>query len=103
MSQSPSGAPVQRTEAPRQHSTWHHKSGIAHRVVRLADLPTHEDVLAAHLDADPEYRRAWERTALARAVAVKVIAYRVEHGISQTRLARRLGMSPAGRRSPRER
>jgi len=61
--------------------------------VSLSDLPTHDEVLAAHLDADPEYRREWERTALARAVAVKVIVYRAEHGLSQTALARRLGMS----------
>jgi len=61
--------------------------------VSLSKLPTHDEVLAAHLDDDPEYRREWERTALARAVAVKVIAYRAEHGLSQTALARRLGMS----------
>lgn len=50
-------------------------------------------MLAGHLDADPEYRREWERTALARAVAVKVIAYRAEHDLSQTALAKRLRMS----------
>jgi ribosome-binding protein aMBF1 (putative translation factor) len=61
--------------------------------VKLSDLPTHEEVLAGHLDADPEYRREWERTALARAVAVKVIAYRAEHDLSQTALAKRLRMS----------
>lgn len=61
--------------------------------MKLSDIPTHEDVLAAHLDADPKYRSEWERTALARAVAVKVIAYRAKHGVSQTVLARRLGMS----------
>jgi transcriptional regulator with XRE-family HTH domain len=61
--------------------------------MKLSDLPTHEEVLAEHLDADPEYRREWERTALARAVAVKVIAYRAEHGLSQTALAGRLKMS----------
>jgi transcriptional regulator with XRE-family HTH domain len=61
--------------------------------VKLSDLPTHEEVLAEHLDADPEYRRGWERTALARALAVKVIAYRAEHGLSQTALAKRLQMS----------
>jgi DNA-binding XRE family transcriptional regulator len=93
MWQPPSAAPAQRTEAPRQYPTWHHKFDIAHQLVKLSDLPTHEDVLAAHLDADPGYRRAWERTALARAVAVKVIAYRAEHRLSQTRLARQLGMS----------
>ena len=61
--------------------------------MKLSDLPTHEEVLAGHLDADPEYRREWERTALARAVAVKVIAHRAEHSLSQTVLGKRLGMS----------
>lgn len=61
--------------------------------MKLSDLPTHEEVLAGHLDSDPEYRREWERTALARAVAVKVIAYRAEHGLSQTALAKQLKMS----------
>jgi ribosome-binding protein aMBF1 (putative translation factor) len=61
--------------------------------VKLSDLPTHGEVLAGHLDADPEYRREWERTALARAMAVKVIAYRAEHDLSQTALAKRLRMS----------
>jgi transcriptional regulator with XRE-family HTH domain len=61
--------------------------------MKVSDLPTHEEVLADHLDADPEYRREWERTALARAVAVKVIAYRAEHELSQTALAKRLKMS----------
>jgi transcriptional regulator with XRE-family HTH domain len=61
--------------------------------MKLSDLPTHEEILAEHLNADPEYRREWERTALARAVAVKVIAYRAEHELSQTALAKRLKMS----------
>jgi ribosome-binding protein aMBF1 (putative translation factor) len=61
--------------------------------MKLSDLPTHEEVLAKHLDADPEYRREWERTALARAVSVKVIAYRAEYGLSQTALAGLLKMS----------
>lgn len=61
--------------------------------MKLSDLPTHEEVLAEHLDADPEYRREWERTALARAVAVKAISYRAEHGLSQTALAKRLRMT----------
>lgn len=61
--------------------------------MKLSDLPTHDEVLAEHLDADPEYRREWERTALARAVAAKVIAYRAEHDLSQTALAGRLGMT----------
>jgi len=61
--------------------------------MKLSDLPTHEEVLAEHLDADPDFRREWERAALARAVAVRVIAYRAEHGLSQTALAGRLRMT----------
>jgi hypothetical protein len=59
--------------------------------VKPSDLPTHEDVLAGRLDADPEHRREWERTALARVVAVKVIGHCAEHGLNQTALAKRLG------------
>ena len=61
--------------------------------MKLSDLPTHEEVLAEHLDADPEYRSEWERTALARAVALKAISYRAEHSLSQTALAKRLQMT----------
>jgi len=61
--------------------------------MKLSDLPTHEEVLTEHLDTGAEYRREWERAALARAVAVKVIAHRAEHGLSQTALAKRLHMS----------
>lgn len=60
--------------------------------MRLADLKTSEEVLAEHL-RDPDFRREWERTAVARAVAVKVIAYRAEHGLSQRALAQELGMT----------
>lgn len=42
--------------------------------------------------ADPEIRREHERTALAHAVAMRVIGYRIDHGLSQTGLARLLGM-----------
>ncbi len=61
--------------------------------MKLSDLPAAEEVLAEHLDSDPGYRREWERTALARAVSVKVIAYRAEQNLSQTALAKRLQMT----------
>jgi transcriptional regulator with XRE-family HTH domain len=41
---------------------------------------------------DPEYKREFERTKLANDVAVRVLAYRTKHRISQAELARRLGM-----------
>jgi transcriptional regulator with XRE-family HTH domain len=61
--------------------------------LKLSDLPTHEEVLAQHLADDMQSRKEWERAALARAVAVRVIAYRAEHGLSQAALAKQIGMS----------
>src|SRR5437867_846789 len=41
---------------------------------------------------NPEYREEWERNHLAHEVALRVISYRVEHKLTQTELARMLGM-----------
>jgi transcriptional regulator with XRE-family HTH domain len=60
--------------------------------VKLTDLKTSEQVLAAEL-GDPDFKREWDRTALARAVALKVLVYRTEHALSQRGLAKRLGMT----------
>ena len=60
-------------------------------MARVSELKTANDVAAEEL-ADPEIRREHERSALAHAVAMRVLGYRVEHGLSQTGLARRLGM-----------
>lgn len=57
----------------------------------LKELMTDDEVMEECLK-NPEFRKEWERTALARAVAIEVIRYRAEHGISQTELGRRLGM-----------
>jgi transcriptional regulator with XRE-family HTH domain len=60
--------------------------------VKLTDLKTSEQVLAAEL-GDQDFKREWDRTALARAVALKVLAYRTEHALSQRDLAKQLGMT----------
>jgi transcriptional regulator with XRE-family HTH domain len=60
--------------------------------VKLTDLKTSEQVLAEEL-RDPEFKREWDRTALARAVALKVLAYRTEHDLSQRDLAKQLDMT----------
>lgn len=59
--------------------------------MKLSDLTTHREVVAEHM-RDPEYRAEWERTQFAHEVAMKVLSYRVEHGLSQRALAQRLGM-----------
>jgi len=56
-------------------------------------VKTHEELLEAELAADPEFAVEWERLALARMVAVRLIGYRAEHGLSQRALAKRLSVS----------
>jgi ribosome-binding protein aMBF1 (putative translation factor) len=51
-----------------------------------------EQVLAEQLE-DPAFREEWDRTAVARAVATRVVAYRAQHGMSQAALARTMGVS----------
>lgn len=59
---------------------------------RKEPLRCSEDVLAAQLE-DPEVRSEWTRLAPARAVALALVGYRIDHGLTQTALARILGMS----------
>lgn len=59
--------------------------------MKLSELTTHQEVLADAL-RDPKFRAEWQRTALARGLAIQVIRYRARHDLSQTELARRLGM-----------
>jgi ribosome-binding protein aMBF1 (putative translation factor) len=58
---------------------------------KLTELPANEQVLKRQM-RDPAFRAEWERTAVARAVARRVVEHRAEHGLTQTALARRLGM-----------
>jgi DNA-binding XRE family transcriptional regulator len=59
--------------------------------MKVSELPDHREVLREQL-ADPEFQDEWDRTALARAVAQLLVAYRAEHGLTQTGLARQLHM-----------
>lgn len=53
---------------------------------------THDEIMRELL-SDPESREYWERTKFARAIAKQIIRYRAQHGLSQTALARRIGVS----------
>jgi DNA-binding XRE family transcriptional regulator len=59
--------------------------------MKISELKRHEHIVAEDLK-DPAYRAEWGRTRFAHEVAMKVIQYRVEHNLTQTELARRLGM-----------
>lgn len=60
--------------------------------VNYPGTKTFEEVLAAEFERDPEFRRVWERTALARAVATEIIRYRSAHKLSQRAFAKILGV-----------
>jgi transcriptional regulator with XRE-family HTH domain len=60
-------------------------------MVKLSELHTAEELHEQDM-RDLDYRREYERTRLANDVAIKVLQYRVDHGLSQTQLARMLGM-----------
>lgn len=59
-----------------------------------ASLIPHREVLAEEL-RDPEMRDWYAQTAPAREMARAVLAYRVEHGLSQRALAARMGVNQA--------
>src|SRR5664280_1334542 len=74
---------------------------------KLSDLRNARHVRAEDL-RDPEIRAEYERTALAHAVAMRVLKYRTDHGLSQSALgaswvwrSRRLPDSRPGAMSPR--
>lgn len=70
-------------------SAW---KGRSARRLRLEQLRTARQVLADELKKDLAFRREWERLALGRAVALRLVQYRAEHGLSQADLAERLGV-----------
>ena len=50
------------------------------------------EIRQEQLRQNPTFRAYWEQTALARAVALAVLGYRVKHRLTQTRLAEKLGV-----------
>jgi transcriptional regulator with XRE-family HTH domain len=59
--------------------------------VKLSDLRSADEIHEQDM-LNPAYKQEYERTKFANDVALKVLAYRTEHGMSQTKLARKLGM-----------
>ena len=55
-------------------------------------MKRNDELIAEQLRTDPEFCAEWERTVLARAVAVAIVRYRSEHDLSHRELAERLRM-----------
>ncbi len=62
------------------------------KVTTMTDKLSARAIHERHMRESLEYRREYERTRFASDVAVRVVSYRAEHGLSQTALARMLGM-----------
>jgi ribosome-binding protein aMBF1 (putative translation factor) len=60
--------------------------------MKLSELKTSSQVLEEQ-QQDPEFRAEWDRTALARDVALRIVRYRTENRLTQSALARSLGMT----------
>ena len=67
-------------------------SSVIMTSMQLSEMRTNDELITEQLRTDPAFRAQWERTALARAVAVAIVRYRAEHNLSQRDLAQRLGM-----------
>lgn len=59
--------------------------------MKISQLKTTEELRRSDLQ-DPEFRELWNKTALARAVAISLIRYRDKEGLTQKDLARLVGM-----------
>ena len=59
--------------------------------MKLTELPALGDVIDRQRE-DPEFREVWDRSAFAREVAIRIIRYRTERKLTQTKLAQEVGM-----------
>jgi transcriptional regulator with XRE-family HTH domain len=59
--------------------------------MKLSQMKTNDELIAEQM-TDPAFRSEWERTAVARAVALRLLRYRSEREISQRELAKLLDM-----------
>ncbi|MDQ7903181.1 helix-turn-helix transcriptional regulator [Phytohabitans sp. ZYX-F-186] len=60
--------------------------------MKLSDLKTVDQLIEERREKDAEFREIWDSTAFARQVAIIVVRYRTERGLSQRELARLTGL-----------
>ena len=60
-------------------------------MVKVTDLATAEEIHERDM-ADQAYRAEYERTRFANDIAIRVLRYRTEHGLTQTAFGRLVGM-----------
>ena len=60
--------------------------------MKLSELKTATQVVKEQRKG-PKFRAAWDRTAFARDVALRIVRYRADNNLTQTALARQVGMT----------
>ena len=59
--------------------------------MKLSELPALGEVIDRQRE-DPEFLEGWDRSAFAREVAIRIVRYRADRGLTQTQLAKAVGM-----------
>jgi len=62
----------------------------------MTDQLSADAIHERHMRGSPEYRREYERTRFANEVALRVVKFRADNGLSQTALGKMLGMKQPG-------
>lgn len=60
--------------------------------MKLSELKTAAQVVDEQRE-DLNFRAAWDRTAFARDIALRIVRYRADNDLTQTALARQVGMT----------
>lgn len=60
--------------------------------MKLSDLKSIDQIIAERQASDPEFAEEWDRTAFARQVAITIVRYRAERGMTQRELAEATGL-----------
>jgi transcriptional regulator with XRE-family HTH domain len=60
--------------------------------MKLSDLKSIDQVITEDLASDAAFAEEWDRTAFARQVAITIVRYRAERGLSQRQLAAMTGL-----------
>jgi ribosome-binding protein aMBF1 (putative translation factor) len=60
--------------------------------MKLSDMKTIDEVIEDHRQ-DPEFRAEWDRLQFARQIAIRVLQYRTDRGLSQRAFAELVGMA----------
>lgn len=61
--------------------------------MKLSELKNASQVVEEDYRDDPQFRAEWDRTAFARDVALRIVRYRTKNGLTQSALARRVGVT----------